>query len=71
MVALGSMAGSAKHEQHGDFGCGVGKHIRRVGYNDATGFQGGKIAVINADRMVGDDLQARIELLCNFGCEPF
>jgi hypothetical protein len=59
MVALDRMARGAEHQQHGDFGRGVGKHIRRVGDRNAARLQGRQIAVIDADGMVGDDLQAR------------
>jgi hypothetical protein len=63
MVALDSMARRAEHQQHGDFGRRVGEHIRRVGDRDAARFQGRQIAMIDTDRMVGDDLQARVEPL--------
>ena len=56
-VALAGAAGRAQQQQHGDFGRRVGQHVRRVGDDDAARLQGRQVAMIDADRMIGDDFE--------------
>ncbi len=68
-LALGRAPGRAKNKQHGDFGGGDGDGVGRVRHADAARFGGGKVDVIEADGIGGDDAQARGQPADDIGVE--
>mmetsp|Transcript_23828 Transcript_23828/g.43046 ORF Transcript_23828/g.43046 Transcript_23828/m.43046 type:complete len:217 (-) Transcript_23828:462-1112(-) len=55
-VARHRAAGRTQHEQHSKLCCGIGQHIWRVRHGNAARPEGGQVAVIHANGMVGHDL---------------
>ena len=50
-----------EHQQHDDLGRSVIEYLGRVGYYNSARFERIKIAVINTDRVIGDDLCSRVK----------